>query len=127
MHKGRIPMSKIKNRYTCSLELVMDLIGGKWKLMILWYLMDGTKRFGDLRRYLPAITQKMLAQQLRELEEYGIISRKVYAVVPPKVEYTMTEYGLSLTNMLQEMCQWATRYAEDKGIQLIPVKNEERC
>lgn len=109
-------MSKIKDNYDCSLDLTMDLIGGKWKLRILWYLMSGTKRFSELKAYIPTVTQKVLTEQLRELEEAKIISRKVYAVVPPKVEYSMTQYGNSLIPMLKDLCKWATNYASDNYI-----------
>lgn len=111
-------MTKIKESYDCSLELTIDLIGGKWKLIILWYLMDGTKRFSELKNSIPSITQKMLTQQLRELEDNNIISRKVYAVVPPRVEYTMTEYGVSLTPILKELCTWSRNYANQNNITL---------
>lgn len=111
-------MSKIKDTYQCSLELTMDLIGGKWKLMILWYLIDGTKRFSELKNSIPSITQKMLTQQLRELEEANIISRKVYPIVPPKVEYSLTTYGETLVPILKNLCQWSTHYAGENGINL---------
>lgn len=111
-------MTKIKESYDCSLELTIDLIGGKWKLIILWYLMDGTKRFSELKNSIPSITQKMLTQQLRELEDNNIISRKVYAVVPPRVEYTMTEYGVSLIPILKELCTWSRNYANQNNITL---------
>lgn len=111
-------MSKIKQQYECSLELTMDLVGGKWKLMILWHLIDGTKRFSELKKSIPSITQKMLTQQLRELEDAKIISRKVYAVVPPKVEYSMTEYGISLIPILKELCHWSTMYANKNNISI---------
>lgn len=96
----------------------MDLVGGKWKLVILWHLMNGTKRFSDLRRDMPLITQKMLTQQLRELEEVNIISRKIYPVVPPKVEYSMTDYGKSLIPILEQLCTWSRDYAMDNKIEI---------
>lgn len=92
--------------YHCPVELTLDMIGGKWKVLILWHLIDTTRRFSELKKLIPDITQKMLTQQLRELEECGIIDRKVYAVVPPKVEYSLTEYGKSLGPILNLMCQW---------------------
>ena len=79
-------MADLQKKYNCPLELTMDLIGGKWKLIILWYLLDGSKRFSQLNRLMPNITQKMLTTQLRELEEKGLINRHVYPQVPPKVE-----------------------------------------
>ncbi|MDR3560027.1 MAG: helix-turn-helix domain-containing protein, partial [Negativicutes bacterium] len=82
--------------YQCSMELTLDLIGGKWKALILWYLGENTLRFSELRRSLPRITQKMLTQQLRELEESGLVNRVIYTQIPPKVEYSLTESGKSL-------------------------------
>ncbi|MGL5382863.1 MAG: winged helix-turn-helix transcriptional regulator [Culicoidibacterales bacterium] len=111
-------MKSLKPEYICSLELAMDVIGGKWKLMILWYLIDGTKRFSELKRSLPGITQKMLTQQLRELEATGIVSRTVYPVVPPKVEYTLTQEGESLIPLLQDLCHFADNYAAHHAISL---------
>ncbi len=78
-------MGSVKASYPCMLTLAMDLVGGKWKMVILWQLRNGTERFSELKRQLSGITQKMLTQQLRELEEMKIINRKVYPVVPPKV------------------------------------------
>jgi len=89
-------MSNIKIQYTCPIELTMDLIGGKWKMRILWYLNIETKRFSELKKLIPDITQKMHTQQLREMESDSLITRKVYAQVPPKVEYSSTDYGRSL-------------------------------
>lgn len=97
--------------YTCSMELTLDIIGGKWKTLILWHLgVSGTKRFSEVKRSLTGITQKMLTQQLRELEAYGMINRKVYPQVPPKVEYSLTEEGLSLMPILDTMCKWGKDY-----------------
>ncbi|MGL5917273.1 MAG: winged helix-turn-helix transcriptional regulator, partial [Culicoidibacterales bacterium] len=103
-------MKTLKPNYVCSLELAMDLIGGKWKMMILWYLIGGTQRFSELKRSLPGITQKMLTQQLRELEATGIVTRTVYPVVPPKVEYTLTAEGEALIPLLHQFCTWADAY-----------------
>ncbi|WP_422448552.1 winged helix-turn-helix transcriptional regulator [Thermoanaerobacterium sp. DL9XJH110] len=111
-------MSHIKPEYDCSIELTMDLIGGKWKLIILWYLNEGVKRFSELKRLIPGITQKMLTQQLREMEQDGLISRKVYAEVPPKVEYSSTECGKRLQEILVKMCEWGDAYAVEHGISL---------
>jgi DNA-binding HxlR family transcriptional regulator len=111
-------MPNIKNSYTCSIELTMDLIGGKWKMRILWHLNMGTKRFSEIRRLIPDVTQKMLTQQLREMESCGLITRKVYAEVPPKVEYSSTTYGKSLQEILDKMCKWGNSYALDHDINL---------
>jgi len=109
-------MGLIKNSYSCLLTLAMDLVGGKWKMVILWHLRDGVLRFNELRRLLDGITQKMLTQQLRELEETGLISRTVYPVVPPKVEYKLTEEGRKLVPALDGLCRWSTDYAVSHGI-----------
>ena len=80
----------------CPIEATLDIVGGKWKVLILFYLMQGTVRFGEFQRLIPKITQRMLTLQLRELEEDGVIHREVYRQVPPKVEYSLTEFGRSL-------------------------------
>ena len=91
----------------------LEVIGGKWKPAILWELrQQRVRRFGALKRALPTITQKMLTQQLRELEADGIIHRKVYAEVPPRVEYTQTDYGDSLTPILNAMAYWGMNHPE---------------
>ncbi len=93
--------------YTCPVELALQVIGGKWKPLILWHLgTDGTLRFGQLKRSMPAITQKMLTQQLRELEADGLVLRRVYAQVPPKVEYSLTELGDSVMPLMRQLCAW---------------------
>ena len=90
----------------CPAETTLDVIGGRWKVPIVWHLFAGTRRFSELRRALPGVTQKMLTQQLRELERDGIVSRKVYAQVPPKVEYSLTRRGASLRPVVDAMCGW---------------------
>ncbi|MBI1785454.1 helix-turn-helix transcriptional regulator [Candidatus Sumerlaeota bacterium] len=91
-------------------ENALRVIGGKWKPLILWHVMDGKKRFGELRRLIPGITPKMLTQQLRELEKDGMVHRKVYAEVPPRVEYTLTEFGATLRPVLDMLCRWGKTY-----------------
>ena len=105
-------MADLQKKYNCPLELTMDLIGGKWKLIILWYLLDGSKRFSQLNRLMPNITQKMLTTQLRELEEKGLINRHVYP------EYSLTEQGYSLKHILNDICSWSTSYAKDNEIEI---------
>ena len=106
-------MIRYKNtEYQCSMELTLDLIGGKWKSLILWYLGKNTMRFSELRRSLPRITSKMLTQQLRELEDSGLVHRFIYTQIPPKVEYSLTEAGKSLLPILDTLCQWGLSYAE---------------
>ncbi len=94
----------------CPVEGTLRIIGGRWKLLILKELFQETKRFGELHRSLNGITQKMLTQQLRELEKDGIIIRKVYPQIPPKVEYSVTQTGLSLKPILDLMHQWGSRH-----------------
>ncbi|WP_337268092.1 winged helix-turn-helix transcriptional regulator [Oryzifoliimicrobium ureilyticus] len=90
----------------CSVEAAVGLIDGKWKSVILFHLLDGTLRFGEIRRHIPQITQRTLTNQLRELEEDGLIERKVYAVVPPKVEYSLSALGRSMEPILLALKAW---------------------
>ena len=94
----------------CPMITVHKLISGKWKILILWYLSDQTLRFSDLKKKLPDITQKMLTNQLRSLEEDGLISRTVYPVVPPKVEYSLTKIGLEMLPLLKSMYDYGVTY-----------------
>ncbi|WP_085990871.1 winged helix-turn-helix transcriptional regulator [Oceanobacillus senegalensis] len=95
----------------CQVDDALDIIVGKWKPIILLHLMkNGTMRFNELKRSIPKITQKMLTKHLRELEEEDIIQRVVFPQVPPKVEYSITEYGRSLEKILVEMHEWGTRH-----------------
>lgn len=99
--------------FNCEKELTLAVIGGKWKMLILWHLgREGTKRFSELKALMPGITHRMLVNQLRELEEDLIVHREVYPVVPPKVEYSLTEYGKSLMPILESMYQWGKNYME---------------
>ncbi|MHC5544591.1 winged helix-turn-helix transcriptional regulator [Singulisphaera rosea] len=92
--------------YGCPMEACLEVIGGKWKGVILGYLLGGTMRFGELKRKLPEVTQRMLTTQLRELEAHGIVDRKVYAEVPPRVDYSLTEFGRTLEPILIQMKGW---------------------
>ncbi len=114
MNLGVIQMSRLNEKtFNCEKELTLSVIGGKWKMLILWHLgKEGTKRFGELKALIPGITQRMLVNQLRELEEDLIVERKVYPVVPPKVEYSLTEQGKSLMPILDSMYQWGKTYME---------------
>jgi DNA-binding HxlR family transcriptional regulator len=94
----------------CPVEATLDLIGGKYKALILWHLSEGTLRFSQLRVRIPKATPKMLTQQLRELEEQALIHREVYPVIPPKVEYSLTETGRSLLPILVAMRNWGADY-----------------
>lgn len=94
----------------CPVEATLELIGGKWKGIILYHLLEKTYRFGELKKVMPGITQRMLTKQLRELESDGIINRKVYAQVPPKVEYSLTKIGESLRSVLLMMRDWGIKH-----------------
>ena len=94
----------------CPAETTLSVIGGSWKVPILWHLARDTRRFSELQRDLGTVTQKMLTQQLRELERHEIVSRKVYAQVPPRVEYSLTQRGRSLLPVVQSMCEWGKRW-----------------
>ncbi len=97
----------------CTFELTLELIGGKWKPIILWHLKEyGTMRFSELKRTMPNVTQKMLTQQLRELEEDFLVHREVYAEVPPRVEYSLTETGESIIPLLKTMDNWGKEYSK---------------
>ena len=97
--------------FGCSIEAAIEAIGGKWKGIILYHL-NTTKRFSELHKLIPSITQRMLTKQLRELERDGIVFRKVYAEVPPKVEYSLTEFGETLQPILKELEAWGNLYLE---------------
>jgi DNA-binding HxlR family transcriptional regulator len=90
------------------------VIGGRWKILILWHLFQGTKRFNQLHRGMPGVSQKVLTQQLRELERDGVVHREVFAEVPPKVEYSLTPLGATLRPVVEAMCQWG-------------LQGDERC
>lgn len=108
----------------CKVEEALGIIVGKWKPVIILYLLhEGTKRFSELKRSMPGITQKMLTKQLRELEEEDIILRVVYAQVPPKVEYSMTDYGRTLSPILEAMHEWGTHHVLHKQT-INPVEKE---
>ena len=99
----------------CPVETSIDVLAGKWKILILWYLLSETKRFNELEKLLPRTTQKMLIQKLRELEKDGIVHREVYPVVPPKVEYSLTSYGQSLKPILKTLYLWGKIHKEKKS------------
>lgn len=100
--------------YCCPVGAAIDEIGGKWKPLILWALKDGKLRFSEINRTLTTITQRMLTKQLRELEKDNLVNRKVYAEVPPKVEYSLTEKGKSVIPILESLCKWGEEYCESK-------------
>lgn len=102
--------------FQCPMELAMSIIGGKYKAVILWHLIDKTLRYNEIQKFIPKATPKMLSQQLKELEADCIINRKMYPVVPPKTEYSLTELGKSLIPIIQELEQWGEKYFEHLGL-----------
>ena len=112
-----------KKVYGCSVEVTIGVIGGKWKSVLLYHLIkDRVIRFGELRRLLPNVTAQMLTSQLRELEADGVVHRKVYAQVPPKVEYSLTPFGDSLAPIIRAMASWGESYATDAGKRISLVR-----
>ena len=103
-------MMKDPSCYFCPVEGTLDVIGGKWKPLIIWYLRKRVLRFSDLRRSISGITDVMLTKQLRELEQDGVIQRKVYTQVPPKVEYSLTPLGMTVIPLLNALCDWAIEH-----------------
>lgn len=106
--------------FGCPVEAALEAIGGKWKGLILFHLQTGTKRYNELRKLLPDVTQRMLTKQLRELETDQIIQRQVFAEVPPRVEYSLTSFGETLTPVLSALQQWGSRYLDKLSI----IRNE---
>lgn len=105
----------MKRRATnCPAEITLTVIGGRWKVLLLYHLFQGVKRFSELQRAVVGITQKMLTQQLREMARDGLVHREVYPEVPPKVEYSLTPLGMTLEPVVGAMCQWGARYKEGK-------------
>nr|WP_227462460.1 helix-turn-helix domain-containing protein [Desertimonas flava] len=108
--------------YICGLDAAMDVVTGKWKCLILWELhAHGTRRFGELRRGLPGVSEKMLIQHLREMEADGLVHREVYREVPPKVEYSLTDDGRSLNEALSPLGAWGTARIERIGAERVPL------
>jgi DNA-binding HxlR family transcriptional regulator len=106
--------------YHCAMDVTMDYIGGKWKTVVLWYLKKEKRRFNELKRLIPAITEKMLSLQLKQLEKDGIVSRKVYPEIPPRVEYRLTELGKTLIPILDAIAKWGRTLAGTRGT-LVPM------
>ena len=101
----------------CPVEAALGVIGGKWKPLILYQLLQGTKRFGELQRSIPAVTRHMLTTQLRELERDGVVHRQVYAEVPPRVEYSLTKFGQDLEPVLLSLLSWGEQYINNQDQQ----------
>lgn len=102
----------MKNLPACPVETALSLMGDRWKMLIVRDLLTGTKRFGELKKSLTGITQKVLTQHLRAMEESGLVHRKVYAEVPPRVEYSLTDVGCSLKLIHDAMWQWGEEYQQ---------------
>jgi len=98
--------------FGCPVEAALEVVGGKWKGVILFHLRDETRRFNELRRLIPGVSQRMLTKQLRELEEDQIVHREIYREIPPKVEYSLTNFGLTLTPTLVALQEWGIEYLE---------------
>lgn len=98
--------------YGCGLEAALDVVGGKWKPIVLYHLVQGPHRFGELRRLVTGISEKMLAQQLREMEADTIVTRKDFREIPPRVEYALTDFGVSLSEALLPLCVWGQTHME---------------
>lgn len=101
--------------YHCALDITMDYIGGKWKTIVLWYLRNKTLRFGELKKQIPDITEKMLSLQLKDLEKDGLVQREVYAEVPLRVEYSLTDFGKTLVPALEAIAKWGRNLGETQG------------
>jgi len=101
-----------KRKYSCGLDAAIDVMGGKWKGLILFWLADGPLRFGELRRAVEGISERMLILQLRELESRGLVHREVHEQVPPKVEYSLTDFGRSLTEAITPLGEWGEEHME---------------
>jgi DNA-binding HxlR family transcriptional regulator len=101
--------------FHCAMDITMNYVGGKWKTVVLWYLKNDRKRFSELRKLIPNITEKMLSLQLKDLEQDGIVTRKVYKEIPPRVEYYLTDFGKTLIPMLEEIALWGRNLAKAKG------------
>jgi DNA-binding HxlR family transcriptional regulator len=101
--------------YHCALDVTMHFIGGKWKTVVLWYLIKEKKRFSELKKLIPDITEKMLSLQLKTLEEDGLVKRTLYPEVPPRVEYELTDFGKTLIPMLEEIAKWGRELGQKEG------------
>jgi DNA-binding HxlR family transcriptional regulator len=114
----------IRKQYSCGLEAALEVISGKWPVLILWGLRNEARRFGELRRQIPGISEKMLIQHLKEMEADGIVTRKDYREVPPRVEYALTSFGHSLREALAPLCEWGEKHM--KRIEASQEEQEER-
>jgi len=113
-----------RKQYSCGLEAALEIVSGKWPVLILWGLREDARRFGELRRQIPGISEKMLIQHLKEMETEGIVTRKDYREVPPRVEYALTSFGHSLCEALAPLCEWGEKHM--KRIEASQEEQEER-
>jgi DNA-binding HxlR family transcriptional regulator len=107
--------------FSCGLEAALSVIGGKWKILIIWQLANRPQRFGELRRFVTGVTEKMLIQGLKELEKDRLVRRRDFREIPPRVEYSLTERGVELANVLRPLCEWGK---ENFGEQIAPPHPE---
>ncbi len=117
----------MKNKIpACPAELTLHVLGGRWKLVIVYHLLRGALRYSELRRIIPRVTHKMLTQQLHELERDGVLTRRIYPEVPPRVQYRVTPLGKKLRPLLREMCGWAMVYstAQEQSKWTRPARSE---
>jgi len=122
IYKGKEYVVNLNNKsYHCAMDITMDFIGGKWKTVVLWYLINRTLRFSELKKQIPDITEKMLSIQLKNLEEDGLIRRKVYAEVSLRVEYSLTDLGKTLTPVLKAIAKWGRVLGKENG-KILEVK-----
>jgi DNA-binding HxlR family transcriptional regulator len=101
---------KRKPVFECPVNATLHVIGGRWKILVIYHLTDGIARFNELQRAVPGISKRVLAQQLRQLERDGIVARKVYDQSPPRVEYSLTDFGRTLEPVMERLCQWGETY-----------------
>ncbi|MEU7850315.1 helix-turn-helix domain-containing protein [Micromonospora parva] len=123
-------MAKAPRRgpYICGIDAALDVVSGKWKGLILWELeAHGVRRFAQLRRGLPGVSEKMLTQHLRELEEDGLVHRKVHAEVPPRVEYSLTEHGRTLNQALGPLGAWGSERIRREAAEMVDATSEDRA
>jgi len=120
-------MDKNCNGYNCPVVATLNMIGGKYKALILWHLLNRTLRFGELRKLIPQATPKMLTQQLRELERDNLVIRTVYPVVPPKVEYALSDLGRSIKPILTAIYHWGEAYMEQHGTPISCTMEKPSC
>lgn len=115
----------VKEQYKCPFELALNLVNGKWKGLVLWFLFHETRRYGQIKKAYPKITQKMLTQTLKDLEKNKLISRKVYAQIPPKVEYTITKEGKELYPIFEMLYKWGEKMSKTLDVEI--EENKIKC